>query len=305
MHDQGEHDLDLWLMWGESLFAAGRGDLERARVAAIQAVAVAEQIANPLIAMLPTTVLASVELWSGHPIAAHDLLSPVRESFLSSGLGFIGAMTLGMWSVRHRRADCLRPARRGRADPRRPDPAATTAENPNASAIAERCRGLLLAARGDTPGAIDAMDGALVEHARRPLKPEIARTLLERGTLQRRAKRKTASKQSLEEALAIYERIGARMWAGRARDELSRIGLRRPAVSEGLTPAQERVAQLVASGMTQPRDRQHAVHELAQRRVALDEGLPRPRRALSRPARRRARCPGRRHRRRIRPILVI
>ena len=82
MRDQGEHDLDLWLMWGESLFAAGRGELERARVAAVDAVEVAEQIANPLIAMLPTTVLASVELWTGHPLAAHDLLSPVRESFL-------------------------------------------------------------------------------------------------------------------------------------------------------------------------------------------------------------------------------
>jgi DNA-binding CsgD family transcriptional regulator/tetratricopeptide (TPR) repeat protein len=250
VRDQGEHDLDLWLMWGESLFAAGRGDLDGARVAAIQAMEVAEQIANPLIAMLPTTVLASVELWTGHPIVAHDLLSPVRESFLSSGLGFIGSMTLGMWSVD---IDALIAGGRvSDAAPILDDllGRVASAENPNASAIAERCRGLLLAAHGDTLGAIDAMDRALAEHARRPLTPEIARTLLERGTLQRRAKRKTASKQSLEEALAIYERLDARMWADRARDELNRIGLRRPAVSEGLTPAQERVAQLVASGMT-------------------------------------------------------
>ena len=250
VRDQGEHDLDLWLMWGESLFAAGRGELERARVAAVEAVEVAEQIANPLIAMLPTTVLASVELWTGDPIAAHDRLSPVRESFLSSGLGFLGSMTLGLWSV-----DIEALIACGRPDDARPIlddllRRAPDSENPNASAIAERCRGQLLAAHGDTPGAIEAMDGALAEHARRPLAPELARTLLERGALQRRAKRKTASKQSLEEALAIYERIGARMWADRARDELSRIGLRRPAVSEGLTPAQERVAQLVASGMT-------------------------------------------------------
>jgi DNA-binding NarL/FixJ family response regulator len=38
------------------------------------------------------------------------------------------------------------------------------------------------------------------------------------------------------------------MWASRARDELSRIGLRRARVTEGLTPAQERVAELVVAG---------------------------------------------------------
>ena len=40
------------------------------------------------------------------------------------------------------------------------------------------------------------------------------------------------------------------MWEARTRDELLRIGLRRPAIVEGLTPAQQRVAELVASGMS-------------------------------------------------------
>ncbi|MGO9977521.1 MAG: helix-turn-helix domain-containing protein [Solirubrobacteraceae bacterium] len=40
------------------------------------------------------------------------------------------------------------------------------------------------------------------------------------------------------------------MWVSRARDELRRIGLRRPAVTDGLTPAQERVAELVAAGLS-------------------------------------------------------
>ena len=83
-----------------------------------------------------------------------------------------------------------------------------------------------------------------------PCDPELARTLLELGTLQRRAKQKNAAKQTLESALTMFESIGAKMWVDRTRDELSRIGLRRPTVSEGLTPAQTRVAELVVDGLS-------------------------------------------------------
>ena len=54
----------------------------------------------------------------------------------------------------------------------------------------------------------------------------------------------------MEQALAILEPLGAEMWVSRARDELSRIGLRGARATEGLTPAQERVAELVTSGAT-------------------------------------------------------
>jgi DNA-binding CsgD family transcriptional regulator len=94
------------------------------------------------------------------------------------------------------------------------------------------------------------MDAALAQHALRPLPMELGRTLLEMGTLERRAKRKSAAKQSLEHALAILEPLHARIWVARARDELGRIGLRRAVASDGLTPAQQRVAELVLVGMT-------------------------------------------------------
>jgi DNA-binding CsgD family transcriptional regulator len=82
----------------------------------------------------------------------------------------------------------------------------------------------------------------------RPL--EYGRTLVEKGSLERRARRKAAAKQTLEQAMAILEPLGAQIWVSRARDELSRIGLRRSRATEGLTPAQARVAELVAAGMT-------------------------------------------------------
>ena len=94
------------------------------------------------------------------------------------------------------------------------------------------------------------MDAAIAQHTLRLLPLELGRTMLEKGTLERRAKRKSAAKQSLEKSLTVLEQLGAEMWIARARDELGRIGLRRAAISEGLTPAQRRVAELVLAGMS-------------------------------------------------------
>ena len=94
------------------------------------------------------------------------------------------------------------------------------------------------------------MDQALAEHERRPLPLELGRTLLERGSLERRAKRKSAAKRTLEQALAILEPLEANMWVARARDELGRIGLRRAVLSDELTQAQMQVAESVAAGMS-------------------------------------------------------
>lgn len=248
--EQGSSSLDAWLSWGDALFTAGRGELEAARELARGGIEQAEQIGDILVSSGPTIVLASVELWTGHPEASHELLHRLRESFVASGFGFLGSLSLGQWWCdiealialgRLDEAQLVIDDLRWRAQ---------ACENPNAIAIAERCRGLLLAARGNIPEAISALDEALVEHARRPLDPEIARTLLELGTLQRRAKQKNAAKQTLERALAMFEPMGAGMWIKRTRDELSRIGLRRPAASDGLTPAQTRVAELVVDGLS-------------------------------------------------------
>ena len=89
-----------------------------------------------------------------------------------------------------------------------------------------------------------------MQHRARTLPLDLGRTLLEKGTLERRAKRKSAAKRSLEQALEILEPLQASLWVDRARDELGRVGLRRPTVSVGLTPAQTRVAELVVSGMS-------------------------------------------------------
>jgi DNA-binding CsgD family transcriptional regulator len=112
-----------------------------------------------------------------------------------------------------------------------------------------RCRGLLLAARGDLQGAFREFDRALAEHARSADPFHHARTLLALGVTQRRSKRRGAARTTLEEAREIFKRLGAPLWADRAQAELARIGGRAPSRGE-LTEGERRIALLVAKGYT-------------------------------------------------------
>jgi DNA-binding CsgD family transcriptional regulator len=78
---------------------------------------------------------------------------------------------------------------------------------------------------------------------------ERARTLLLLGQLQRRRRRKEPAAVALGDALRTFERLGAQLWAARARAELARVTT---VASAGavLTPTERRVAELAATGMT-------------------------------------------------------
>ena len=117
-----------------------------------------------------------------------------------------------------------------------------------ALATAARCRARLVAMDGDVEGARSACDQALSEHARLPMPFELGRTLLVKGMIERRAKQKSAARQALGQALDIFEHLGAPLWAGKARLELSKIAVRGPV--DGLTETERRVAALIAQGRT-------------------------------------------------------
>src|SRR6266511_130552 len=114
-------------------------------------------------------------------------------------------------------------------------------------ATAGRCRGLLAAAAGDYDAALAAFENALKEHERVPRPFDLGRTLLAKGTVLRRGRQKQAARDSLDAALALFEELGAALWAEKARAELARIGGRAPASGQ-LTPTEQRVAALVAEG---------------------------------------------------------
>lgn len=118
-----------------------------------------------------------------------------------------------------------------------------------AQTIASRCRALFSAAAGDTDAVYANIDRAFELHELLQEPFERGRTLLALGTLQRRDRKKRSARESLTQALAVFDDLGARLWSEKARAELNRIGGRAPGPG-GLTPTEERVAALIAAGRT-------------------------------------------------------
>jgi DNA-binding CsgD family transcriptional regulator len=111
-----------------------------------------------------------------------------------------------------------------------------------------RCRGLVAAARGDVDLALATLEQA-VDRADAVTDPfGRARALLALGATKRRARQHRGAREALEAALAGLEQLGEVTWMRRAQAELGRIGGR--SRKSGLTPAERRVAALVAEGRT-------------------------------------------------------
>jgi len=66
--------------------------------------------------------------------------------------------------------------------------------------------------------------------------------------VQRRRGERRLARETLRRALAIFEQLGAPLWAEKARAEIRRIGVRR--APQELTEGEQRVAELAARGMT-------------------------------------------------------
>jgi ATP/maltotriose-dependent transcriptional regulator MalT len=116
-------------------------------------------------------------------------------------------------------------------------------------AVGARCRAMLLAAHGEIDAGIVAAQQAMTEHQRLPMPFEHARTQLLLGQLQRRQRHKSLAAATVRQALDTFEELGTPLWAQRARAELARATLDVNRTAE-LTPSEQRVAELVASGMT-------------------------------------------------------
>jgi DNA-binding CsgD family transcriptional regulator len=200
---------------------------------------------HPRCELPPGAVLGFLELSLGNPTAAMERLEPVLaflDTLGSPEPGVIPCLPDAIEALvalgRLEEAEALldRLGQQGR-----------TSDRPWAIATAGRCRGLLTAARGDLPTARVALAQALVEHRRVPQPFELARTLLVKGEVERRAKQKRAARSTLEQALDLFQAVGAPLWARRARDDLARAG-GAMLPSRELTPTEQRIAQLVGEG---------------------------------------------------------
>ena len=232
-------------LYATALVHAHLGDVGEARSAAERGVAIAEKIGQGFWVAANRMVLGFLELSLGHPTRALECLRPPagpRASGLwhmPSNCEFIATAIEAFASVRDvdAAADLLDALedRAGRID------------GSYERAIRVRCRGLVRAAQGDHDAALAAFDEALREHDVLDAPSERGRTLLARGIVQRRLKRRRAARASLESALTVFEEITERLWAERTRAELERVGGRAMS-GDVLTPTERRVAELVAEG---------------------------------------------------------
>jgi DNA-binding CsgD family transcriptional regulator len=222
-----------------------RGRIDAGLRDAVRAVELAAELGMPLPAATAAQAFGIAALSLGDAAAAHERLGPLAEAALTGGMTepalcrFVpdeieALIRLGDLP----RAQTLlgpfeaRSAELGRAD---------------AEATAARCRGLLLAARGDLADAAAVL--AAIRH-RGPF--EEARTLLVAGEVHRRARHKQQALDSLQAALSIFERLGAPRWQSRVLGELARVGTHVTPRGAGpvLTAAERQVADLVAAGQT-------------------------------------------------------
>ena len=248
----GAQRIRMGAMSSEGHFAVGLveahlGRAEPARLAALEGLRVAEAAGEILLLIPNLAVLGFLELSLGRPAEADAFLSRAVE--LEQAMG---VREPAYFRVVPDEVEAL--VGLGRLDEAEAllapfEEIGRNLDRAWAIATGARCRALVLAARGDLTGASAAADEAVRVHDHLPLPFELGRTLLVRGTVERRAKRKREARDTLTKALEVFDGLGAALWADKARAELARIGGRAPS-SLDLTPTEDRVAALVAAGST-------------------------------------------------------
>jgi DNA-binding CsgD family transcriptional regulator len=122
-------------------------------------------------------------------------------------------------------------------------------------AVACRGRGILAADRDEAQRLFAESLAALDKVG--PIAFEQARTLLCSGEAMRRHRHPVAAREPLHEALTLFESLGARPWAARARAELAASGVKNQRVTqsvagptglEQLSPQELQVARIAARG---------------------------------------------------------
>jgi DNA-binding CsgD family transcriptional regulator len=230
-------------LWAVALVAAFRGDLDLARERAERGRTVSRDL---VFLGGHEGVLGLVALWSGDALEAAAHFAAAEQARRSVGMrepttfwwrsDYVEAL-LGLG----RSDDALGVLDAWEADAER-------VGRESELAHATRCRGLIAAARGDIEQALSLLEQAVDRHERVGDPFGRARGLLALGVVRRRARQKRSAREAIEGALKGFETVAAAGWAAKARLELGRIGGRTRI--EGLTPAEQRVAALVAEGRT-------------------------------------------------------
>jgi DNA-binding CsgD family transcriptional regulator len=234
--------------YGRALVDAHLGRTDSARAFAEQGLALGREWRHPWIEGISLWVLGFLDLSLGDVEAVERHLARAEEI-----AEMIGLVEPGQWRFHPDRIEAL--IQRGMHDEaeallERYESRAQAVQRPFALAAAGRCRGLLAAARGDLDGGLAMLTRSLERYGSLPLPFERARTVLALGTVERRAQRKRAARETLEQALDAFDQLGAPLWSAKAKGELGRIGGRRAPSRGALTETEAQIAELAAAGRT-------------------------------------------------------
>jgi DNA-binding NarL/FixJ family response regulator len=123
-------------------------------------------------------------------------------------------------------------------------------DHPWGLASARRCGAVIGLARAYGDDDVGELEQAARTYAGLGLRFDASRSLLALGRAQRRHRKWGAARGTLEAAALAFDELGSSGWAEAARSELERVGARRAPDAGVLTPAERRVAQLAAEGLT-------------------------------------------------------
>jgi DNA-binding NarL/FixJ family response regulator/anti-anti-sigma regulatory factor len=234
------------VMAAGALVKAVAGEVDAARAAAERALESMRPAKYDVIVRLAERALGFLELSLGNPAKADAVLAPLLAR---SGIGHPVAAAAAPDEIealtelgRLDEAEAVLSELRRHVD---------RTHHPRAAAAAERCRAIILTARGEPGEAVRAAEFALDAQAVRADPLETGRCLLALGAALRRARHIRRARDVLQASERAFEQIGARLWANRARAELARIG-GRTSHGDGLTPSEQRIAELVITGRSNP-----------------------------------------------------
>jgi DNA-binding CsgD family transcriptional regulator len=223
---------------------ADAGLVEQARATAQRGLVCAEEMRDEVFSVFNLGALGAVEFALGNIEGADRYLHRLPSRLLAAGYRQPG--TVDVWPNTIETLIGLGDLDQARAYLGEYKALAALAGR-RARGTAARCEGLLSAADGDTAAAFAALDRAIAELGSTQYPVERARTLLALGSVHRQAKHKRLAREALDRALAIFEELGAPLWAEKARGEMRRISGRR-AASDELSETEQRVAALAAEG---------------------------------------------------------
>jgi DNA-binding CsgD family transcriptional regulator len=230
-----------------SLVKAGYGDVEDARALAARGLGEAEAQRDWAYATQCRWALGQLELSVDDPDAALRWLDPVSDMLQTTGIGEPGCYPftpdlIEAWAATGHlgaAADRLAWLR----------DAAQRLDHPWARITSGRAEAVLRLAERDPARAVDAVGRVIAEARELRLPLELGRCLLVLGTAQRKARQRRQAGVSLDEATATFGRLGAGRWQELAQAQRARLA---PGGDDALTATEQRVAELVATGRSNP-----------------------------------------------------